>query len=444
MEEDLSSKRSINSPYLEKSLVKRQIDILKQVADEAEKKLQYEQAHNPEILKAIHIIEHFLRKSGRVCYGGQAINANLPTSLKFYDEDHELPDYDFFTPNLDQDLQTIVKELTKEGFTEISEKVGIHEGTKKIFVNFIAVADITYLEPDLYKRFYKQTIVIAGIRYCNPDILRMNMYLELSRPRGQVERWEKVYQRLLLLNHAHPIRACENKWIGKRKINPVYREKIVEYMIKEKRTLAGAEIGFVYRRFADEHASMDWVVHSGGTILMFSPDLKKDTEEILDILEHKAKVELRPGFPNVFPDRILIRKGGQLLVYMIQEDACNSYNEIKLKNTGIVHIASLDTLITLYLQLGFLTADEKVLGIPVACLAQRFIELQNRIRMSSKSKFPAFSLTCSGHQTSFASLQRERKMKAEKAASKKTRRNKKIEKGAKSKYAKHTRRHGKH
>jgi hypothetical protein len=64
--------------------------------------------------------------------------------------------------------------------------------------------------------------------------------------------------------------------------------------------------------------------------------------------------------------------------------------------------------------------------------------------MSAKSKFPAFSLTCSGHQTSFESLQRERKMKAEKAAGKKTRRNKKIEKPAKSKYAKHTRRHGKH
>lgn len=33
----------------------------------------------------------------------------------------------------------------------------------------------------------------------------MGMYLELSRPAGDVSRWEKVLKRLILLNKHHPL-----------------------------------------------------------------------------------------------------------------------------------------------------------------------------------------------------------------------------------------------
>ena len=35
----------------------------------------------------------------------------------------------------------------------------------------------------------------------------MNMYLELSRPQGDVSRWEKVLKRLTLLNKSYPLRG---------------------------------------------------------------------------------------------------------------------------------------------------------------------------------------------------------------------------------------------
>ena len=38
------------------------------------------------------------------------------------------------------------------------------------------------------------------IYYCPPNFLRMAMYLELSRPGGNVQRWEKILKRLILLN----------------------------------------------------------------------------------------------------------------------------------------------------------------------------------------------------------------------------------------------------
>ena len=53
----------------------------------------------------------------------------------------------------------------------------------------------------------KKSIKINAINYCPPNFLRMAMYLELSRPFGDVSRWEKVLKRLTLLNKHYPIRG---------------------------------------------------------------------------------------------------------------------------------------------------------------------------------------------------------------------------------------------
>ena len=52
-------------------------------------------------------------------------------------------------------------------------------------------------------------IVKKGIRYAPPDFLRMSMYLELSRPDGDVSRWEKVQKRLVLLNTHYPLKGYD-------------------------------------------------------------------------------------------------------------------------------------------------------------------------------------------------------------------------------------------
>ena len=101
----------VKSSLLQRSSIQRQINDLREAIQEAEDLIQYEQAHNPEILYAIDIVERFLRKKKRVCYGGTAINALLPKKLRFYDEDKDLPDYDFFTPEPDTDVAELVGEL---------------------------------------------------------------------------------------------------------------------------------------------------------------------------------------------------------------------------------------------------------------------------------------------------------------------------------------------
>lgn len=92
--------------------------------------------------------------------------------------------------------------LDHEKVARVEVRPGVHLGTFKVFANYTGVADITQLDPEIFDKLWKDSIEKEGIHYVSPDFLRMSVYLELSRPRGDVSRWKKVYSRLLLLNKA--------------------------------------------------------------------------------------------------------------------------------------------------------------------------------------------------------------------------------------------------
>ena len=48
-------------------------------------------------------------------------------------------------------------------------------------------------------KLFEKNAKINGIQYAPPNFLRMNMFIELSRPAGDVSRWEKVLKRMILL-----------------------------------------------------------------------------------------------------------------------------------------------------------------------------------------------------------------------------------------------------
>ena len=81
-----------------------------------------------------------------------------------------------------------------------------------MYLNFIPIADITYMENNLFKNIYQKAIKINAITYCPPNFLRMAMYQDLSRPMGDVSRCEKVLKRIILLNKHFPLigQSCKN------------------------------------------------------------------------------------------------------------------------------------------------------------------------------------------------------------------------------------------
>ena len=186
------------------SFEERELDILRSAVDKAEEKQGKAVAQSPEIKKIIEVLETFLKRKRLICYGGTAINNILPEYDQFYDKDVEIPDYDFYSPNSLSDAKELADIYNSLGYNDVEARAAVHVGTYKVFVNFIPVADVTQMEPKLFKTVLRESIKINGIHYAPPNFLRMAVYKELSRPKGDISRWEKVYKRLVLLNKHYP------------------------------------------------------------------------------------------------------------------------------------------------------------------------------------------------------------------------------------------------
>jgi hypothetical protein len=187
----------------------KELEILREAVDVMEKRKGAQIIQDPKVKDIISTVEEFIARKKLVCYGGTAINNILPEDAQFYNKDIELPDYDFYSDNALDDAKELTDIYYKAGYEDVEAKSGVHHGTYKVFVNFTGIADITQMEPALFKTISRDAIIKKGIRYAPPDFLRMAMYLELSRPDGDVSRWEKVQKRLVLLNTHYPLKGYD-------------------------------------------------------------------------------------------------------------------------------------------------------------------------------------------------------------------------------------------
>jgi hypothetical protein len=410
MEEDIQ--KHLHSPLPHTREVKKIEDKLKEAIKVAQERQDYDSAHNDQLLRALKVVEAFIKRKKRVCYGGTAMNAILPEKLKFYNAEHDLPDYDFYTPDPAKDVDELVADLKAAGFDDVYHKVGIHEGTKKILVNFTPVADISSIEPELFATLFRRSILKNGVHYTDPDVLRMMMYLELSRPKGQVGRWEKVFERLQLINKAFPAKGCRAGAAAAQppSISPEIRATLLNYVIENQRILCNGGLEKLYR-VGIQRGKVKFALNAqsyGPAVLFMSPDPRADALRLKEILRvPDVRLFLHKARGEIVPQRIELRHGNVPICLLIQEVACHSTNRVPLEDGRFVHIASLELLVTLYLALHIFTAHSaEFLGEGVSCQVAGFIQMAGRNYRATRSAFPAFSLSCVGHQTGYASLLR--------------------------------------
>jgi len=382
---------------------------LEQVIGQAKIRIDLDSAQNPELRRAIHIVEVFLQESGRICYGGQAINAHLPQADQFYDSEKTLPDYDFFSPEAEKDTDKLIQMLKDAGYTEISKRIGIHDGTIKIYVNYSAIADISQMIPEFYDSIYRKSSIINGIRYADPLFLRMLMYLELSRPRGQVERWGKVYDRLKILDRASPMLRCKNKYpqITETKESKQARPTIVRYMIQNNRSFAGGDVYSIYKLSGPGKSSQsrtNFLLHESPPVVFFSPDANGDAIKLSEMTSSVKKEIL--GYQNMLPAMILLIKNDSIIGIIVQEEACHSFVKLPLTKGRFLKVVSIDTLITFLIGLYYREDSLLMTQDSLLCWIRQYIDLSDRYKSKPTKLFPAFPIDCSGYQTSFASLLR--------------------------------------
>ena len=392
-----------------------ELTILRSAVDKAEKISSRQRIENPEIKKIIDIVETFLKTRKLVCYGGTAINNILPVKDQFYDKELELPDYDFYSTTPVEDAKALSDIYYSKGFTDVEAKAGVHHGTYKVFVNFMPVADITYLSEPLYDAIKKDAIKVKGILYAPPNFLRMSMYLELSRPRGDVSRWEKVLKRLLLLNRNYPLkkkscdkmdiqRKMDTKRIDAKTVFEIIRDTVVQ----SDGVFFGGYANALYSDFLPANMQKKFKKIPDFDVLSEHP--LKLSEEIQKKLQangfNKVRIYKHEGIGEIIAPHYEVAIDKETVIFVYEPLACHSYNVIK-ENNEDVRIATIDTMLSFYL--AFLYSDRTYYDKDrILCMAKYLFEVQQHNRLKQESILKRFSMNCYGQQQTINKLREEK------------------------------------
>jgi len=414
------------------TLADKELANLRAAVDIVEKKKGRKTLSDPDVKRIISILEDFLKKKRLVCYGGTAINNILPLEDQFYDKNIEIPDYDFYSPDALNDATELADIYYNAGFQEVEAKSGVHHGTYKVFVNFIPVADITILENALFKRLQKDSIRVYGILYCPPNFLRMNMYLELSRPDGDISRWEKVLKRLILLNKNYPLRGkhCDPKlfqrefekkdYKGQEQLYYIVRDSFIDQGL----VFFGGFASFLYSSYMPSKQKKLFKKTPDFDVLAEEPEQAAAMlKERLEDFNYKGiEIIKRDGVGEIiaphYEIKIKIDNVVETIAFIYKPLACHSYNIVNRNNKNI-RVATIDTMLSFYFAFYFSNRDYYDEN-RILCMAQYLFDVQQKNRLEQKGILKRFTINCYGVQETLEDM---RNIKADKYKELKNNRN---------------------
>lgn len=382
--------------------------ILRMAVDKAEKTAGKQVVASKDVQKIFQIVEEYIKNNNLICYGGTAVNNILPQTVQFYNHETDLPDYDVFSDDALSDAKRLADLFVKRGFTEVEARSGQHYGTYKVYANFIAVADITQMPLEIMKRLQNDAIHVEQIMYAPANFLRMSMYLELSRPAGDVSRWEKVQKRLALLNKYYPIADhinCTASTFQRKMEDPIKAnerqifELIKNSLVAQDVVFFGGFANTLYSKYMPKNRAK--TVRQIADFDVLSLDPKQTIDEVAKLLrENDINVQVRHHDPlgELIPDHYELLVGNDTVLFVYATLGCHSYNIIK-RNKLAIKVATIDTMLSFYL--AFLYADRPYYDAFVErfiCMSNFLFEVQQENRLSQRGLLKRFSITCYGKQ----------------------------------------------
>ena len=423
-------------PFTRKTIRKRRYPLLTdqniirfaEIAKLTSESIIKEQSHkdilDPIIIKSLSIVEEFVAKNKLVVYGGTALNAVLPPSKQFYDKDFDLPDWDFFSDDPIRHAIEIADSICEKTKSETFVTTAAHHGTYKVFANGLAVADITRVDSCLLDTLRSHALIRDDILYSGPDYLRMAAYLELSRPKGQVERWEKVMKRLSLLNNAHPIKIRNfKKRDSELTADQKHRifTKLTDLQKDDNLVFFGPECVNIIKQslhsrripiLKTDNKNMFPMLLSPSprkTLRLVLKELRKEFEgqEIVSVCR-KGRGEFLPKFNEIR----FGKKGAVLCLIMGTNEGCQSIYRIPIKTTKsdtkhTITIASIETCLYLYLAIRM----AKVLPVPASLLLKicdNLIRMHHHSLLKNKKPILPLPSTCVGSQITIKDMRSEK------------------------------------
>ena len=305
----------------------------------------------------------------------------------------------------------------KKKYKNILAKSAVHPGTFKLYVNYIQIADVTQINEDLYHTLLKNTIVRESIHYAPLQFLRMNLFLELSRPRGDITRWEKVMIRLIKLNESFPftITNCKNLLTFEhhgskdKSIYNFFHDKILndsdsdfiligEYAIKQyskyfPETLKGViQKGNKYPSFI--------LISSNSKSLVNNYEKEFELQKINN--DKNIKIEKLKNVDDFLPTYYNISVNNVHYVTIFQTEGCQNYNTIQ-RNKITLKIGTLDTLLYYYFMFFYLDLNEELKN-HLHCYCFILFYLQENYKVNNFNLLRRFNLSCIGNQTTIEDM----------------------------------------
>lgn len=405
----------------------KEIAILREAVDKAEARAGRKVAQSEHVKKMMAIVENFIREKKLVCYGGTAINNILPAEDQFYDRDSEVPDYDFFSASALEDAKTLADRYAAAGYSEVEAKAGVHHGTFKVYVDYIPVADVTQLDPEIFEAISRDAVRVNGIAYAPPNYLRMSMYLELSRPDGDVSRWEKVLKRLILLNKHYPIKDARCNSLefmrgfesGSNKERQDIYTTVRDALIDQGVVFFGGYAATLYGRYMPESQRRRLSKNPDFDVL--SEDPETSAVIVKERLEQegfsKVTVVAKPAVgENISPHyEVVVDK--ETVCFIYEPLACHSYNTLRIGDRD-VKVATIDTMLSFYL--AFLYANRPYYDHHrILCMAQYLFAVQAKNRLKQTGLLKRFSISCYGLQPSLEDMRAQKARKYKELGKKK-------------------------
>jgi hypothetical protein len=338
------------------------------------------------------LIEQFISKKELLCYGGTAINKYLPKEKQFY-EDNDIPDYDCFSTNSLEDAKELANILFKNNIINVEIKSALFKGTYKIFINFIPIVDITHIEKSIFLNIYNKSVKIDNLLYVSPNYLKISLYQELSRPLGDISRWEKIYNRLELLNIYKPLYvpncSIHHKDMPETEDFIEINKSLIELIKKHKWiTLGDYGLSYYLKYFPKKYKNIKRKIDIPYILI----DNINDVLKLLPFDYNKHYYSYH--FTNDFYQ---ITFNDYPVLYVFITNSCQSYNTI-----NGVNVATIDTILSIYYALSFLNVNyiniHKILS---------YCYLLHNINMN-KGVCKRFTLPCVGEQKTIEDLRQER------------------------------------
>lgn len=360
------------------------VETLQSLVEEIELENSSRDATDPLVRKMLGVVESFLKTHRVLCYGGTAINNLLPEEKRFYNPDQDIPDYDFFSETPQHHAMMIADQLKALGIGNVEVKPGMHLGTFKVFSEFHGVADVTHLDHKIFDRLWKDDITVHGIHYVPPNFLRMSMYLELSRPRGDVSRWVKVYKRLQLLNKHYPMTCPGHAEISK-ELTAERKAEALSLLKHHPIVLLGFS--------ATE-------IHSNQTHWT-TPVILLAEKSTIESVTHGKETVVTEG-TELIPKQIdVIGENNEIVFRFYETQACHSYHLTR----DHIRVASIPTLLQFFYAYLYTNATEHEIT-RLLCVANRLIELSEH---ENKRHFALLTpKDCLGRQETLIDMKKHR------------------------------------